>query len=364
VSFQINSWIKKRIRKILAGYYQGKGSYRLLTNLYRMLPFKVNQLIPSNTSASRSLDGILRQANVYHSPYSKITDHVNSFAHLKHFITIHDLIPILYPAYNTDKPATGTNGNGTRAAVQSLKSHHWIFTVSESTKNDLCNFRPDIDPDRVLVNYLGASRDKFSPCTNQSLMNQVRNKYGIPSEGSYFLSLGNLAPHKNFDGLIKGFHQLIEQEKLSDTYLVVVGRKGPEYDKVLAQTFTNPVLRDKVIFTGRVEDDDLAALYSGALCFAFTSHYEGFGLPPLEAMQCGAPVIVSNASSLPEIVGDAGILVNPKDTDALSQAMLDVCRNSDLRANMSEKSILQAGKFSWEACVRRTMEGYQLALDS
>ena len=101
VSFQINSWIKKRIRKILAGYYQGKGSYRLLTNLYRMLPFKVNQLIPSNVSAYRSLDGILTQANVYHSPYSKITDHVNSFAHLKHFITIHNLIPILYPAYNT-----------------------------------------------------------------------------------------------------------------------------------------------------------------------------------------------------------------------------------------------------------------------
>jgi glycosyltransferase involved in cell wall biosynthesis len=216
----------------------------------------------------------------------------------------------------------------------------------------------------VLVTYLGASKENFSPCFDHSVIDTVKNKYGVPAGGSYFLSLGNLAPHKNLPGLIKGFRALLLQEKLSDTYLVVVGRKGSEYDKMLAYTWNEPVLRDRVIFTGRVENDELAALYSGALCFISTSHYEGFGLPLLEAMQCGAPVIASHTSSLPEVAGDAGILVNPNDTDALCQAMLAVGRNTDLRAEMSEKSIAQAARFSWERCVQQTMQGYKKALQS
>jgi glycosyltransferase involved in cell wall biosynthesis len=143
-----------------------------------------------------------------------------------------------------------------------------------------------------------------------------------------------------------------------------VGKRGQGYENILAHASIGEQLQERVIFTGRVDDEDLAALYSGALCFTFMSYYEGFGLPPLEAMQCGVPVITSNTSSLPEVVGDAGITVNPKDEDALCQAMLGVYRDEHLRAEMARKSLVQAAKFSWDKCVVQTVQGYQKALNA
>ncbi len=359
LSYSLNSLVKKQASAILKKYNEGKQPYRQLMKIYRSLPFTMNKLMPRNSSTSNELDQVLKQANIYHSPYSKITEHVNSFHHLKHFITIHDLIPILYPVGNSQKSSSGT-----KDAVESLKKEHWIFTVSQATKDDLCNYRRDIDPNKVIVNYLGASKDNFYPCSDVELIADVKKKYKIPADAVYFLGLSNPSPHKNFEGLIKGFYSLLRQQNLPDAYLVVVGRQGQGYENILAQTSIDEKLKGRVIFTGRVEDEELAALYSGALCFTFVSHYEGFGLPPLEAMQCGVPVIAANTSSLPEVVGNAGILVDPKEESALCQAMLSVYKDSDLRAQMSGKSIQQAAKFSWEHCVQQTIDGYKLAMNS
>jgi glycosyltransferase involved in cell wall biosynthesis len=357
-SYHLNSWLKKQARQFLTGYYEGREPYRQLVKLYRKMPFKLNRMVPKNESSARALDGVLREANVFHSPYSPITEHVDSFRHLKHFLTIHDLIPLISPWNRLQKGSSGT-----KAAVESLKPHHWAFTVSQATKNDLCNYRKDIDPNRVLVNPLGASKEKFFPCRDAAQIASVKARYGIPAEAVYFLSLGNLAPHKNFEGLIKGYNALMSQER-PDAYLVVVGRKGPGYEQMLAQAASEERVQKRIIFTGRVADEDLAALYSGALSFVFMSHYEGFGLPPLEAMQCGAPIITSNTSSLPEVVGTAGITLDPNDTDALCQAMLRVFQDSDLRTRMSEKSLRQASRFGWDRCVQQTIQGYTLALSS
>jgi glycosyltransferase involved in cell wall biosynthesis len=142
---------------------------------------------------------------------------------------------------------------------------------------------------------------------------------------------------------------------------VLVGTKGWDFDRIFREIERDSDIQARIVVTGFVPDEDLAALYTSSIGFVYTSLYEGFGLPPLEAMQCGVPVITSNNSSLPEVVGDAGMMVDAKDEDALCQSMLRVYQSESLREQMSKKSLEQAAKFSWEKCVQQTIEGYKIA---
>ena len=186
----------------------------------------------------------------------------------------------------------------------------------------------------------------------------------IPA-GRYVLSVCTLEPRKNLAHLIRCFAQLIQQERLPDLHLVLVGNLGWKYESIFAELTAAEGVRERIIITGYVADEDMAALYSGSLFFAYPSLYEGFGLPPLEAMQCGVPVITSNTSSLPEVVGDAGIMVSPQDGDALCQAMLRlVIRHGNLRkAALAEKSLKQAAQFSWAKCAEQTLNAYEAAVN-
>lgn len=178
------------------------------------------------------------------------------------------------------------------------------------------------------------------------------------------MSLNTLEPRKNLGHLIQCFRKLVYQEKINDLYLVLAGGKGWLYNKLFEEIYRCEALKDRVIVTGYVADEDLAALYSDALAFVYTSFYEGFGLPPLEAMQCGVPVITSNTSSLPEVVGDAGIMVAPTDADMLCHSMLALYTKSSLREAMSLKSLERAKQFSWEKCTQETLAAYKFALNS
>jgi glycosyltransferase involved in cell wall biosynthesis len=155
----------------------------------------------------------------------------------------------------------------------------------------------------------------------------------------------------------------VEQERIKDLCLVLVGAKGWDYEHIFQEIGNCGGFRkNRIIVTGFVPDGDLAPLYSGAEMFIYPSFYEGFGLPPLEAMQCGVPVITSNTSSLPEVVGDAGIMVSPMDADGLSQGMLDILSDRRLRHLLACKSRARAGLFSWDQCVRLTLDAYRTAL--
>jgi glycosyltransferase involved in cell wall biosynthesis len=181
---------------------------------------------------------------------------------------------------------------------------------------------------------------------------------------AYFLSLCTLEPRKNVDRVIRCFARLLKEKQIQDVNLVLVGVKGWHFDKIFNEIESNKDIRSHIIITGFVEDKDLAALYSASLGFVYPSIYEGFGLPPLEAMQCGVPVVTSNTSSLPEVVGDAGIMVTPTDEDALCQAMLNVYQSESLRKEMSAKSLHQAARFSWEKCIQDTINGYKMAMQT
>ena len=307
-------------------------------------PFSAGPLKPS----------LLKSADLYHSPFYLIPASLRAHPNLKRVLTIYDLIPVMFPHFFDGKMETFF-----REILSSIDPDTWITCISQSTKDDLCNYLPDLDPDKVFVTHLAAS-DFFYPCREIDTLSRIREKYGIP-DGPYILSLCTLEPRKNISQVIRSFVQLVAQERLNDLSLVLVGTKGWDFDGIFNEIDKGGI-GDRIIVTGYVPDADLAPLYSGAMMFAYVSHYEGFGLPPLEAMQCGVPVVTSNTSSLPEVVGTAGIMVAPDDTDTLCHEMLRLYRSEQVRQEMSHDSLLQARKFSWERCAEETIAVYRTAL--
>jgi glycosyltransferase involved in cell wall biosynthesis len=223
----------------------------------------------------------------------------------------------------------------------------------------LCDHKK-IDPSRVFVSYLAADENVFYPAKDSSRKSDVFQRYNIP-DSPYMLGLSTLEPRKNIAHTIRSFLDFIEQEKVRDLKLVLVGAKGWSYQEIFDALGGKPSLADKVVFTGYVDDEDLAIIYSNALAFIYMSLYEGFGLPPLEAMNCGIPVITSNTSSLPEVVGDAGIMLMPDDRDQLSQCLLQVYSNDNLREEMSRKSLERSRLFTWKRSCETLIDAYKVA---
>jgi len=311
----------------------------------------------ADKSIQRLSANALSAIDLYHSPFHPFPECETLPKSIKRIVTIHDLIPLLYPQFYEFDYASSVE-----QVINSLESHDWIICVSHSTKNDLCNYQKSIDPSRVFVTHLAAS-DIFYPCHDSEKISSVKRKFQIP-DAPYILSLNTLEPRKNIAHTIRCFVRLVEKEKIKDLCLVIIGRRSWGYDGIFDTLSNVSSLRERIIITGYVANENLAALYSGALAFVFPSFYEGFGLPPLEAMQCGVPVITANTSSLPEVVGDAGIMVPPADGDALCQSMLEIYRNPSLQKTMSLKSIEQAKKFSWQKCTQETIHAYKTTLSA
>ena len=164
--------------------------------------------------------------------------------------------------------------------------------------------------------------------------------------------------------MIRCYAQLVANRQIGDMRLVMVGTRGWKMESIFAELEKLGPLSDRVIVTGFVPDEDLAPIYSHASMFVYPSLLEGFGLPPLEAMQCGVPVITSNTSSLPEVVGDAGIMVPPSDTDALCQAMATLFQDRELHDRLASRARERAATFSWARCAAETVEAYRAALNS
>jgi glycosyltransferase involved in cell wall biosynthesis len=230
-----------------------------------------------------------------------------------------------------------------------------ILTLSEHTRRDVIDtYR--IAADKVTAIPLAAP-GHFGPITYDKELQRVRHTYGI--EGDYVLTVGSIQPRKNLVRLIKAYADLRGAHSSNRCpKLVIVGKCAWLYDETL-RALEETGVRDSVVLTGYVPESDLPALYSGALCFVYPSYFEGFGLPPLEAMKCGAPVIVGNATSLPEVVGDAALKVDPFDVSAITAAMDQLINNSQLRQELSVKGQARAKMFDWNDTARRTLAVYE-----
>jgi glycosyltransferase involved in cell wall biosynthesis len=235
-----------------------------------------------------------------------------------------------------------------------------ILTLSEFSRRDIIETYA-VDPERVMVTP-AAAPTHFKPVVDETKLKRIRETYGIGA--NYLLSLGSIQPRKNLTRLIEAFLWLRTARPASLLpQLVIAGKRG-WLDREVFHAAQQEGLNESVKFTGYVPEKDLPALYSGALSFIYPSYFEGFGLPVLEAMQCGAPVIAGNQTSLPEVAGDAALLFDPFDTRALREAIARVIDHPAYRAELRVKGLKRAAEFSWIETARLTLKAYERAVAS
>ena len=303
-----------------------------------------------------SLDPIFdsRKHDVFHSPFLPLPPKTVT-KNLPRIITVYDLIPLIVPEFVMPRTVEFVK----RLIGTIDRERDWVTCISQHTKDEFCEYT-GMAPNRVFVAPLAAAVH-FYPVTDEGKIAHVRRRYAVP-EGPYFLSLAVPQPRKNLSLLIKCFFGLIEEHANFNANLILAGSKRQAWlsDEIVA-TWQSSKHRSRVIFTDYVADENLAALYSGATAFVFPSLYEGFGLPPLEAMACGTPVISSNSTALPELVSGAGLMIDPHDADGLSDAMFRVWSDETLRQKLSIGSLARASQFNWANCAEQTNMAYRAA---
>jgi len=255
--------------------------------------------------------------------------------------TVHDLIPIDHPEWFSRGFSSWYRG----LMPLLVRSAQHLIAVSEFTRSRLIDLF-SLKPEKVSV-VLNGIGPEFTPRDDEEVA-RVKTRLGLPP-GPYVLYVGSIEPRKNLVRLLLAWERVHAQ--CPDLQLVITGVKGEVHSAVRIDK-----IPPRVTFTGYVEDAELPALYSGALIFVYPSIYEGFGLPPAEAMACGAPVITSNRTSLPEVVGSAAVLVDPEDVDSIAASIGRVANSESLRAEMRAMGLVRAQLFKWDVAAQQTWE--------
>jgi glycosyltransferase involved in cell wall biosynthesis len=329
---------------------------KLYTDIYQRVAERFKVPLISGPAISAALEDwrFVRQLNrtrgVVHLPNHHLARY-GLFTKVPYILTVHDLIRyfdlkgyrvLIHRPNLRDKFYLSLDYKGIKKATR-------IIAVSHSTKRDLVQHL-SIPEERIRVVYEGVDHQRFRPV--------ARKLFDFP----YILYVGSEHPRKNLVTLLRAFGRLKREARFRDIKLVKVGKAGgPEADfrGQTLQAIRELNLSGDVVFTGYVPERDLPAYYSGALCFVLPSFYEGFGLPVLEAMACGCPVVVSRVSSLPEVGGEAAIYINPNDPEDLAGALRQVATDEGLRRDMSRRGFEQARRFSWKHTAQETLEVYR-----
>lgn len=294
-----------------------------------------------------SVELFRHQLDLFHSP-----DFIPPYRAAKHhIITVHDLTFLHYPDYITAESRHYYN-NKINSAVQ--QADH-ILSDSESTKHDMINML-NVPADKITVHMLGVD-EKFKPLPRETTRPVIQS-LNLPD--AYILVVGTLEPRKNLVGLVKAYRDLLTE--LPDLPpIVFVGRAGWHYEQLMAEIEAVGI-NEHLVFADNVTDEQLTAVYNHALMLVTPSFYEGFGLPALEAMACGTVPIVSNLSSLPEITGEVGLLIDPHDTDTIADALKKVLTDSAWCKEQSKAGIQRAKQFTWAETARIVQSTYQSVL--
>lgn len=293
-----------------------------------------------------------KDIQVYHVPQNGVG--LPKDRNCPFIITLHDVIPLRMPEtvgenylriFNEEMPNIVSNCDG-------------IITVSHYSREDISKaFNFPID--KIFVTHLGAE-DIYRPLDRNICKDIIKNKYGIASD--FILYVGGFSPRKNIVGLIEAFSKLLNKYK-KDIKLVVVGKQGKSYStyKGRAEELN---ITDKVLFPGFIPIEDLPLFYNASELLAYPSFYEGFGLPPVEAMACGTPVVTSNVTSIPEVLGDSAIFINPQDTDAICTSMLKVLSDEKFRDKLVLKGLVRSSELSWDKTALDTIIAYNKILNN
>jgi len=285
--------------------------------------------------------------DIYHMPQNGIG--FSEEISCKKLITIHDLIPYIMPE---------TVGRG--YLLKFLKEMpviiggcDGIITVSEFSKRDILKFFP-IDENKIFVTPLAADK-KYTPLDKVHCRNVLRDIYNLTDP--FILYLGGFSERKNVASVLTAFAKIYKD--LNKKYKLVILGGYKDSSQRLVKLTNELKIESHVVFTGFVQEDHLPIFYNCCDTFVYPSFYEGFGLPPLEAMSCGTPVIASNLTSIPEVVGDGGILINPYDISEISFAIGNLLSNEKLRDELSYKALKRASEFSWQNTAQSTLKVYE-----
>lgn len=297
---------------------------------HTVLPFKVRQ----------------SQVDLLHGP-TFVTPFLSNVPSV---VTIHDMTWFTHP----DEHVPLKRGYYQSLIPVAARRAERVIAITESTRKDILRIL-DVPEEKVVTVHYGVD-DIFQPVRDQANLAEIRQRYGIEKE--FVLFVGMLEPRKNLVRIVEAFGEL--KKSGFEGWLVMAGPQGWGYEETAAKV-RQLGLEEYVLFIGPVPHEELPALFSAADLLVYPSLYEGFGLPPLEAMACGTPVIASNISSLPEVTGDAGLLVDPLDVSELAEAMRRVLTDGELRQRMRAKGLERAKRFTWEETARRTLRVYEEA---
>lgn len=264
-------------------------------------------------------------------------------------VTVYDLAFVEHPEAAVPSLVAYLN----KVVPASVAAADVVAAISYATKQTLIEHY-QTPPEKITVVPCGVA-PHYQPVTDPDFLEATRQKFAL--RHPFVLGVGTLEPRKNHKGLIQAFYEA-QQSKDGPAMLAIAGGKGWLYEET-QQLVTELKLEDKVHFLGRVSEQELLTLYSLADVFAFPSFFEGFGIPPLEAMACGAPVITSNTSSLPEVAGNAALLVDPYDPHTIAQAMLRILQDAPLRSELQRQGYLQAQRYTWSKAATKMLSVYQ-----
>src|SRR5688500_3758797 len=284
--------------------------------------------------------------DVYHAPHYVLPAAVMCPS----VVTIHDCIHLMFPQYLPNRRAYLYARTVVWAAAQRADA---ILTVSEASKRDILRFF-DVKPEKVVVVHNAIDERFWTPPADDEVA-RVRERYQL--EHGFVLYAGNIKPHKNLVRLIEAFDE-IRKHGFEDLKLLIIGDEISRLP-ALRRAVHRHKLHKHVRFLGYLSDETLAVLYRLAAAFVFPSLYEGFGLPPLEAMASGTPVVTSNVSSLPEVAGDAAVLVDPYDVDSIVEGLRRVLDDPAFAAELGRRGQERAREFSWERSVEKTLQVYR-----
>jgi glycosyltransferase involved in cell wall biosynthesis len=265
---------------------------------------------------------------------------------------MHDVTPFIYPR----SVPLSLRMRYKRQLTETLEESQRVITVSQILLSTLSIYA-GVDPAKVRVIHNGVS-ERFTPQTDEGMLSAARHRYSLPERFAFWA--GEFRPEKNVLFLIQAWSRLLK--RLADPpTLVLAGAQKIDYRK-LSDEVAKRGLEGSVLFPGFIDDDDLPAVYSAATIFVFPSLCEGFGLPPLEAMACGTPCVVSNSSSLPEVTGSAALLFDPTSLDGFEDCVTRVLTDPDLYATLQQEGLRQAARFSWRRAAEETLAVYRSVL--
>jgi len=303
----------------------------------------------------REVRTALREARLLHREILIDFDAAD-FPGLRTLVTVHDLIPIQYPQW-------GGDGGALAERLRTAQRQGADFLcISGDVRHALIDFLK-ISADRTHLVHQAADPDHFYPAKAPGELDRVKRHYDLPDSGRYFLGLSSFAPRKNIETMIRAFALMANDQATGDDLKLVLAGHVTAAERARAEALAEECgIGGHLRVIGAFSDSDIAPMISHSLGFVFLSLAEGFGLPPLEAMMCGSAVICSDATSLPEVVGDAALRVDPLDRDAVAAAMLRLATDDELRADLEKRSLARAAGFSWERCAQDVRDAYAAVL--